>query len=217
MSAESVPQRIAAVVLAAGFSRRLGRPKQLVEFCGEALLQRAIRTAQETGLSPVFVVTREAFVAARSLSAVTNEAPREVTFHADGEAALWLINADAEEGMASSIRLGVAAVQQHGCRGVVVMTCDQPGVTVSHLQQLCSVPERLTASRYAGRSGVPAYFPQSAFAALSELRGEVGARDLLRAAYAVEDEALALDIDNEVDVATLHASELRSSELRSSE
>jgi CTP:molybdopterin cytidylyltransferase MocA len=57
------------------------------------------------------------------------------------------------------------------------------------------------ASAYAGRKGVPAYFPAESFTALSELRGDVGARELLREAAAIEDESLALDIDTEEDIA----------------
>ena len=79
--------------------------------------------------------------------------------------------------MASSIRIGVAAV--HGADGVVLMTCDQPAVTAGHLRKLTATGE-ITASAYAGRRGVPAYFPAAAFPALMRLTGDAGARALLR-------------------------------------
>ena len=51
-----MPMSVAAIIVAAGSSSRLGQPKQLVLIDGEPLLQRAIRFAQEAGASPVFVV-----------------------------------------------------------------------------------------------------------------------------------------------------------------
>ena len=53
------PANVAAVVLAAGASRRMGEPKQLIEFRGEALLKRAASSAVEAGCQPVVVVTGE--------------------------------------------------------------------------------------------------------------------------------------------------------------
>ena len=51
-----MPMSVAAIIVAAGSSSRLGQPKQLVLIDGEPLLHRAIRFAQEAGASPVFVV-----------------------------------------------------------------------------------------------------------------------------------------------------------------
>ena len=102
--------RVSIVILAAGFSRRLGSPKQLFVFQGETLLARAVRIAR-TACDDVVVVTRAPFVS-------------EV-----GEARV-VINENAEEGIASSIRLGVAACDD----AVLLMLCDQPHVTASHLR-----------------------------------------------------------------------------------
>src|SRR5579875_3651327 len=52
--------KIAALVLAAGASRRLGRPKQNVVLAGQTLLHRTVTTAQEAGLDPIIVVARQA-------------------------------------------------------------------------------------------------------------------------------------------------------------
>lgn len=176
--------RTAAVVLAAGFSRRLGRPKQQIVLAGETLLQRAVRTAVEAGLAPVIVVTR----------ALDNVI-------APAAGVQVLLNEEAAEGMASSVRLGIAAAQQAATVGAVMLTCDQPFLTAAHLVALCAVPQRATASAYAGRVGVPAYLPHTLFAALLALRGDEGARALLRGAATVANEQLALDIDTEDDLA----------------
>lgn len=168
---------IAAVILAAGFSRRLGRAKQGVLVGGETLLARAVRVATEAGLSPVIVVVREAI---------------------DLAGAVVVVNTGAAEGMASSVRSGVAAAE--GAEGCVLMACDQPLLTPEHLSALIAQPDAVCGSSYGGRVGVPAYFPRSVFGELQKLHGDVGARELLRGARFVEDERLALDVDTEEDL-----------------
>ncbi len=87
---------VAAIIVAAGSSSRLGQPKQLVLVDGEPLLQRAIRCAVEAGAEPVFVV----------LGAHRQDIQNAVDF---GFARV-LVNDDWEEGLASSIRTGMKAV-----------------------------------------------------------------------------------------------------------
>lgn len=176
---------IGAVILAAGASRRLGRPKQQIVLGSETLLERAVRTAGEAGLSPVIAVVAQA--------ALIEPLQRL--------GALVLLNRHADEGMAASIRVGVRGADSLKASGIVVMTCDQVAVTPKHLIALCAEPLRVTASEYAGRKGVPAYFPAAAFAELMKLTGDAGARELLRVAATVVDESLALDVDTEEDVA----------------
>ena len=173
---------VAAVVLAAGASRRLGRAKQSVEIGGETLLVRTVRVAVEAGLSPVIVVVRDVNLANGLHGCEVVE------------------NTLAEEGMASSIRCGITRAQKLGAAGVVVMACDQVALGAEHLRALCAEADRVTGSGYAGKVGIPAYFPVETFGELMELRGDVGARDLLRGAAAVVDEGLGLDVDTEADV-----------------
>jgi CTP:molybdopterin cytidylyltransferase MocA len=174
---------IAAVVLAAGASRRLGSPKQLAMLGDEALLERAVRLAREAGCSPVIVVLGAEYERVLADCRLGDAVP--------------VIHDKWEEGMGSSIRLGVRACE--GAAGVVVMTCDQPAVTVEHLQLLMRGPE-VKASSYAGRKGVPAFFPKRYFDELMTLSGDVGARDLLRPAEAVELEGGELDVDTAADL-----------------
>jgi CTP:molybdopterin cytidylyltransferase MocA len=171
---------VAAVVLAAGFSRRLGRPKQEIEIGGETLVERAVRLATEAGFAPVYVVSREAGQMAQ---------------------AVVVLNEEAAEGMAASVRCGVRAAGD--VDGVVVMACDQVFVRPEHLRELVRLGESVCGSEYAGRVGVPAYFPRAVFGGLMQLRGDVGARELLRGARSVSDEALAMDIDTEEDLRRL--------------
>ena len=174
---------VAAVVLAAGGSSRLGEPKQLVQLGEENLLERAVRVAREAGCWPVVVVLGASAESIRSQCLL-------------GDARV-LVNEKWEEGMASSIRLGVGDLS--GVDGCVVMTCDQPAVTAGHLSRL--IGNEVRASRYAGRNGIPAFFPAAVFGDLMELRGDKGARELLAGVRFVELEGGELDVDTVGDLA----------------
>lgn len=178
----------AGIILAAGFSRRLGRAKQTVVLGGETLVERAARVAIEAGVSPIIVVVN-----------------READFceALERQGCVVVMNEVAAEGMASSIWRGIMAAGSFRASGVVLMTCDQVGLEADHLRRLLDDPTRIVASSYAGRTGIPAYFPASVFGELLLLRGDIGARDLLRSAKTVANESLALDIDTEEDIARL--------------
>jgi len=178
---------IAAVIMAAGASTRLGEPKQLVRIAGETLLERAVRAAREAGCSPVVVV----------LGAEADKIRAQCNL----SDAVIVINHDWRQGMASSIRQGVCSLGSiaNDMDGVVLMACDQPAVTSQHLQALMH-SRKVTASAYARRRGVPAYLPAAAFAQLIQLRGDAGARNLLRDADTVELEGGDLDIDTLEDL-----------------
>jgi molybdenum cofactor cytidylyltransferase len=176
--------RVGAVVLAAGASKRLGEPKQLVRLGTETLLERSIRIAREAGCWPVVVVL--------GASAASIQAECKL------RDAVIVVNEEWAEGMGSSIRAGVGALRD--VEACVVMTCDMPAVTVLHLRSLMDT-DVITASSYAGRRGVPAYFPEGAFQSLLGLRGDVGARDLLQSARCLELIAGELDVDTVDDLA----------------
>jgi molybdenum cofactor cytidylyltransferase len=162
---------VAAVIIAAGSSSRLGQPKQLLIIDGETLLQRAIRVAHEAGAMPVLVV----------LGAHREEIEARVDF----AGSKIVVNAHWEEGMASSIRAGLEAllVDQPGTRGVLLMICDQPRVTPEHLGRMIDTFRQsetsVIASVYAGKRGIPAIFPRQGFSELLALSGDKGARGLL--------------------------------------
>jgi len=181
---------IAGVVLAAGSSSRLGRPKQTVVLDGETLVERAARVAQEARLSTVIAVVNPEGDFGHSLQRL---------------GCLVVINEGFAEGMASSIRRGVAVAKMLKASGVVLMTCDQVAVTPEHLRALSEDTESIAGSGYAGKIGIPAYFPASSFDALQQLSGDVGAREMLRTARVVVNERLALDIDTEEDLARAEA------------
>ena len=153
----------------------------------ETLLARAVRVAREAGCSPVVVV-----VGAYYVQVLGNSVLGDV---------VTVINDKWEEGMASSIRLGVRALEfaPGDAEGVLLMTCDQPAVTVKHLRRLMTRAE-VKASRYAGKNGVPAFFPAKYFEKLTELKGDAGARELLAEARYEELENGELDVDTKEDL-----------------
>lgn len=179
------PVSTAGVVLAAGFSRRLGRPKQELVLGGMTLLQRAVQTAHAAGLVPIQVVLNPA---AKPSIALASQVCNVV------------FNFDAEEGLASSIRVGVESLLPLGeTSGAVLMSCDQIFLTSTHLRSLYTQPEIMTASSYGGKHGIPAHFPRRYFQELLQLRGDVGARTLLSSARFMQAEELLLDVDTEPD------------------
>jgi len=169
------PPAIPAIVLAAGASVRLGQPKQLLalpESAGETLLGRTVRVAVEAGAAPVFVV----------LGAHAEEIQRNVQL----EPCNVLLNPEWQEGMASSLRMGIRAVMKScpSATGALVVVCDQPVLSAEHLRKLLAAhivsPDIPTASRYAGRDGVPVVLPLRMFPAMLTLTGDQGARTILR-------------------------------------
>ncbi len=163
---------VAAVILAAGASRRLGQPKQLVAVEGEALLARAMRFAKEAGAAPVIVVLGAHFAAICSAISFNDAIP--------------IVNHRWEQGMATSIHAGLHEIDIRApeSAGALLMVCDQPRLTAAHLRTLRDAfaiqsQPSIVASFYAGALGIPAVFPRAVFADLYALEGDKGARMLL--------------------------------------
>jgi molybdenum cofactor cytidylyltransferase len=163
--------KAAAVVLAAGASRRLGQPKQLIRIEGEGLLRRTARLALEAGCAPVVIVLGfEAQRMAVEIAGLNVEA---------------VVNANWSAGMGSSLACGVAAARtaRPETDALLVLVCDQPRLTAEYLRRLLALHASgsalVTASAYAGRAGVPAVFALPLFHELMRIEGDRGARDLI--------------------------------------
>jgi CTP:molybdopterin cytidylyltransferase MocA len=172
-----------ALIIAAGASTRLGFPKQVVRLGNETLLDRSIRIATEAGCSPIVVV----------VGAFEDTIRGQCKLHGIA----LISNPDWEDGMGTSLSKGVRMFGD--IPGILVMTCDMPAVTPDHLRALART-RVLTASSYAGRSGVPAYFPNNLFPELAKIRGDMGARSLLKGANQVELRGGELDVDTTEDL-----------------
>ncbi len=162
----------AVILLAAGASRRLGQPKQLVVFEGKTLLRRAAEAAC-LACERVFVVLG---AAGNLMLPELEDLPVRV-----------LQNEDWAEGLASSIRLGLAAAKREvpDLQAVVLSVCDQPRLSGEVFEEIFRDKLRsgngLVACRYAGAVGVPALFEAKYFPELVGLTGDAGAKKLLLA------------------------------------
>lgn len=154
----------AAVILAAGAGRRMGGPKALVRLDGEPLLHRTARVALEAGLSPVVAVIGDWEAELGDLAVES------------------VVNAEAREGMASSIRAGIAALPPEA-EAALLLLVDQPAVDAALLRRLLALaardPARPAACAYANTLGVPAVLPRRLFPELLALQGDHGGKALL--------------------------------------
>lgn len=163
-----IPDRLYSVVLAAGRAARYGTPKQLAVLRGETLVGRATRLA-------------ESVLGDRSVLVVGHDW-RRVHAAAAPLAGFLVVNERYREGMGGSIAAGVRILPPDAV-GVVLLLADQPLVTRTRLEQLIArhagAPDAIVCSTYDGTQGPPVIFPRACFAALSELRGDRGARAVI--------------------------------------
>jgi molybdenum cofactor cytidylyltransferase len=185
---------IATLLLAAGSSSRLGRPKQLLPFRGTTLLRHAAQTALDANLGPVFVV----------LGCRETEC-REVL---SGLPLAMTINSTWEEGLGTSIAAGMSRIEESSFRAVLLALCDQPFVTASDLRALADALQghKMAASDHGGALGPPAIFSAACFPKLRSLRGTQGARTLFNECAnpaTVYCPHASVDVDTETDTAKL--------------
>ena len=190
---------VALLLLAAGASTRMGRPKQLLPWQGRTLLRHAAETAVASGCAPIVLVT----------GALHQELVAEVA----GLPVQDVRNEGWESGMASSIQTGLAVVALAQPRAVLIMLTDQPLVTPELLRQLVARQQQtqapIVAAAYGDTLGVPAIFAQSMLPELLQLQGQQGAvRLIARYGAAVGQAAFPaglLDVDTPEQYAALLA------------
>ncbi|MDB6126995.1 MAG: 4-diphosphocytidyl-2C-methyl-D-erythritolsynthas e [Verrucomicrobia bacterium] len=157
------------ILLAAGGSTRMGRPKQLLPWGDRSLLRHACHTALATLCRPVIVVLGCEADACRVECADL----RVIT----------VVNENWARGLGSSIAVGLAKLETESpeISGVVLMLVDQPSVTPEWLGQFVerAPSSALVATRYGESGGTPAYFAREFFPELQRLPPHEGARTLL--------------------------------------
>ena len=189
----------ALMILAAGASTRLGRPKQLLPFRGRSLLRHAAETALASSCRPVVVV----------LGAFAGRLIRELS----GLPVIVAMNLQWKEGLSSSIRAGLKALAPEGPgpKSVLIMLCDQPLISAQFLDRLVALHQSsgsgIVAAEYGGEGGVPALFSRAYYSELAALRGSRGAKPVI-VKYAKHSERIplpeaAIDIDRQEDILSL--------------
>ena len=162
----------AVVIIAAGESKRLGTPKQLLHFQEDTLLNRLIKMVQRAVNFPIYLVLG---ANAEKIQAQLPHTELNV-----------VENKDWQEGMGSSIRLGVQAILESAKKfdGVLILVCDQPYLSEAAIQDLITLQAAkktaITASFYANIAGTPALFHASVFPDLLALKGDQGAKKIIQ-------------------------------------
>jgi molybdenum cofactor cytidylyltransferase len=165
---------IGTAILAAGASRRLGQPKQLISIEGQQLVRRMAEVTLQSGCQPVAVV----------LGAHATEVSAAVA----GLPVVCLSNPEWDEGMGSSVRAAAEWASSAALDALMLVLVDQLRLSSGHLDALRAASDqgrRIAASAYQGVLGVPAIFPRRFFPAMQALKGDSGARQLLRGSFPV--------------------------------
>jgi CTP:molybdopterin cytidylyltransferase MocA len=171
---------VAAAVLAAGRGSRLGgdASKPLLEWRGRPLVSWALDAALASGLTPVLVVV--GYRADEVRAALSSRASRGSRPHATANFEM-LVNAEWEEGIASSLRTVLAAlVPRPDVDAVCVGLADQPLVGAEAYRRVAATDGELVVPTYDGQPGNPVKLARSLWPEALELRGDVGARALAR-------------------------------------
>ena len=158
---------IAGIVLAAGAGTRFGGRKQLAELDGRPLLEHALEAMAAAPVGRCAVV----------LGAEAEDIRSRVRLHG----ATPVVCADWEEGQAASLRAGLAAVRDSAA--VVVTLGDQPWIDASAIAAVIAArADDVDAVRatYGGTPGHPVLIERDLYPAVRKLRGDTGARDILR-------------------------------------
>jgi molybdenum cofactor cytidylyltransferase len=184
-------RKVAALVLAAGSSRRMGGANKLLQPVGGiAMLRRAVNAALASRCTSVLVVTGADAGAAQACLA--------------GLEVQFVHNPDHASGMASSLRCGLAALPADADAAVVLLA-DMPRIDGGHVDRLLAAFDprqpKIVAPVKDGRRGNPILWPREFFAEMMAVEGDVGAREVLQRhasqveAVAFDDDAIFADVD----------------------
>lgn len=179
---------VAGIILAAGAASRMGQPKLLLPWKGEALIRHAVRAALEGGLQPVVVVT--------------GAGADEMQLVLAGLSIQLAHNPDWQAGQSTSVRIGVQALPEE-TQAVIFLLGDQPYVTAGLIRALvrtyAQTRPAILAPYVGEKRSNPVLFDRSLFERMRGLRGDVGARSLFAefppAALPWPDEHLLIDVD----------------------
>lgn len=192
---------IACLLLAAGLSRRLGQPKQLLPWRGTTLVRYSAQVAVAAQLHPVVVVTGHHADA--------------VTAQLHDLAVTCVYNEAYAAGQGASVACGARWLQtQPVCDAVVVMLCDQPYLTAAHVR-ICvhawqnTRPDVLV-PRVHGTRANPVMWAAHTLPLLAQLSGDYGGRALFTQGvvaptfFDIDDADLLVDVDTLADYQAIH-------------
>ena len=182
------------MILAAGSSSRLGRPKQLVEHEGKRLLQHAIDCCHELDFEAKHII-----LGANSEKILPLTNLKGFTCH---------LNEFWNEGLSTSIHLAIQIASFNPqIQNLLFLLSDQPFITPVLIKELLEVHDEITACEYKEQLGVPAIFSKKYFDELAALTGDKGAKPILikheEVVKKIAFEKGSIDIDTEEDIEQL--------------
>jgi molybdenum cofactor cytidylyltransferase len=190
------------IILAAGPSTRLGKPKQLLVHHGKTLIEHICSEALQADLHPVLVVT--------------GAASDQVSKALESKAVEIVFNEQWNTGMASGIAAGLSELLKadNGIESVIIAVCDQPFVSADLFKQLIKTKAEgskgMVGCAYAGIIGTPVLFGKAYFGKLLALKGNEGAKKILKTNSAdlagIPFEEGNIDIDTQEDYKQLISS-----------
>jgi molybdenum cofactor cytidylyltransferase len=194
MVAQKAGAQVAAIVLAAGDSTRMGEPKQLLPLGGKPMVWHAASAACAAGLAQVVVVIgARASAVQQALEDLPVEFIRNETWSA---------------GMSTSLQAGLRALRPE-ITAVLVVLADQPTLSPGLLQALVERYEEtgapVVAPFYKGQRGNPVLFDRAVFPELLAVKGDQGGRSLFARyrekleRFETDDEGVLLDVDTRQD------------------
>jgi molybdenum cofactor cytidylyltransferase len=183
---------IVAVVLSAGESSRMGRPKALLPIDGQTFIERIVAALKQTKVGKIIVILGHNF---RELEAKISHLPVKI-----------LINTDYRQGQLSSLQLAVRDLQADAdCDGMLVHLVDHPYLAPALVQEMIrrfyETKKRIIVPRYHGKRGHPVIFSNTLFGELLSAPMAEGAKAVVNAHRAetleidTQEEGIAVDID----------------------
>lgn len=184
--------RVAGIILAAGVASRMGQPKQLLPWKGEALIRHAVHAALTAFLSPVVVVTG---ARAEQIAEAVSDLNVKIIYNP-----AWA------DGQSTSVRAGISSLPGD-VQAALFLLADQPYVSAELIRALKEAyfagRPPVLATYVAEKRTNPVLFDRSTFADLCQLQGDAGARSIFSKLPPVPfqwaDERLLFDVDTPED------------------
>ncbi|MBC7251978.1 MAG: putative selenium-dependent hydroxylase accessory protein YqeC, partial [Anaerolineae bacterium] len=183
------PERVAAIILAAGTSTRMGRPKQLLPWDGKPMLQHVVDTVRAAPVDQVVLVLGHHAPQILDALDLSSQPPAPET--------RVVVNPDPARGLSSSVQVGLSALADDTEAALFVLA-DQPAITseiiTAIVQRYRQTRAPVVAPVHGGRRGNPVLFARETFPALMQVRDDQGGRAIL-AQYAARIEQVEVGTD----------------------